>query len=276
MWGSSEKSLALVDEARGRGVDVTIDQYPYTASSTSLGILFPAWSLEGEEGERVARLRDPESRPRILEAVRRNLEVDRGGGDAKNVVVSNCSWDPSLNGKSLADILREQGRPVNLDEAAELALELQEKGGFSGVFHAMSEDDVQYIMKHPHTMIASDGGIVAPGEGVPHPRNYGTFARVLGHYSRELGLLSFEKAVRKMSSLVAERLGIADRGVIEPGAYADIAVLEREAIEDAAVFGDPHHYAKGAKHVFVNGVAVLLNAEMSGARPGKTLRHRKN
>lgn len=274
MWGSSEKSLALVDEARARGVDVTIDQYPYTASSTSLSILFPAWSLEGGEEERLARLEDPDTRRRILEAVRHNLEVDRGGGDAKNVVVSNCSWDPSLNGKSLADILREQGRPGNLDEAAELALELQEKGGFSGVFHAMSEDDVQYIMKHPHTMIASDGGIVAPGEGVPHPRNYGTFARVLGHYSRDLGLLPFEEAIRKMSSLPAERLGLSDRGVIEVGSIADVAVLDRSAIADTAAFGDPHHYAKGARHVLVNGVAVLLDGEMTGARPGTTLRNR--
>ena len=273
MWGSSVKSLALVDEARHRGVDITIDQYPYTASSTSLSILFPAWSLEGEDDERLARLRDPEQRERIKEGIVENLKLDRGGGDAGNVVVARCTWDPSLNGRSLADILTDQGRPVNLEEAAELALELQEKGGFSGIFHAMSEEDVQRIMQHPQTMVASDGGIVAPGEGVPHPRNYGTFARVLGHYSRDLELFRFEEAVRKMSSLPAARLGLADRGILKEGAYADIAVLDRDRIRDLAEFSDPHHYATGARHVFVNGVAVILDGEATGARPGRTLRH---
>ena len=139
MWGSSVKTLEMVDAARARGVDVTIDQYPYTASSTSLSILFPAWSLEGERPDQLARMRDPTQRARIKSAIVRNLEDDRGGGDPKNVVVSRCEWDPSLQGKSLADILRDQNRPVTIDEAAELALELQEKGGFSGIFHAMAE-----------------------------------------------------------------------------------------------------------------------------------------
>jgi N-acyl-D-amino-acid deacylase len=274
MWGSSVKSLALVDEARARGVDVTLDQYPYTASSTSLSILFPAWSLEGEEEDRLSRLRDPAQRSRIKAAVLVNLEKDRGGGHPKNVVVSRCEWDPTLNGKSLADILRDRNREVTLDEAAELALELQERGGFGGIFHAMVEEDVQRIMRHPQTMIASDGGIVAPGEGVPHPRNYGTFSRVLGHYSRDLGTLTFQEAVRKMSSSPARRLGLEDRGVIREGAMADVAVLSPPDIEDMAVFGKPHQYATGARHVFVGGVAVLLNEKMTGARPGKALRHR--
>jgi dihydroorotase/N-acyl-D-amino-acid deacylase len=274
MWGSSVRSLALVDEARARGVDVTIDQYPYTASSTSLAILFPAWSLEGEGEERLARLRNPEERARIKAEVLRNLEEDRGAGDAKNVVVARCAWDPSLDGKSLADILRDRGRPATLEEAAELALELQEKGGFSGIFHAISEEDVQRIMKHPQTMIASDGGIVAPGEGVPHPRNYGTFSRVIGHYSRELELFPFEEAIRKMSSFPARRLGLSDRGVLKVGAFADVVVLDRERVSDRAVFDDPHQYASGTRHVLVNGVPVIRDGETTGARPGRALRHR--
>ena len=273
MWGSSHKTLAMVDAARARGIDVTIDQYPYTASSTSLSILFPAWSLEGESEARLQRIKDPKQRARIKQAIIKNLEEDRGGGDPKNVVVARCEWDPSLQGKSLADILRDQDRPVTIEQAAELALELQEKGGFSGIFHAMAEEDVQRIMKHPYTMIASDGGIVADGEGVPHPRNYGTFARVLGHYARDLGVISFPEAVRKMTSLPAARVGLSDRGVLREGAKADIAVLDISSIEDTAKFGDPHHYAKGTRHVFVNGVAVLLDGEMTGARPGRALRH---
>ncbi len=272
MWGASKETLSLVDQARARGVDVTIDQYPYTASSTTLDILFPAWSLEGSDEDQDARLRNPAERARIKEGVTNNLLVDRGGGDPANVVVARCSWNVALNGKSLADILRDQGRPVTIQEAAELALELKEKGGFSGVFHAMKEEDVQRIMQHPETMIASDGGIVAPGEGVPHPRNYGTFARVLGHYSRDSKLFSFSEAVKKMTSLPARRLGLGDRGIIQGGAAADIAVLKPEDIRDVAVFSDPHQYATGTVHVFVNGVAVLLDGEVTGARPGKALR----
>ena len=273
MWGSSKESLRLVDEAIGRGVDVSVDQYPYTASSTSLSILFPAWSLEGTREQQLARLADPEERHRIEQGVRENLEVDRGGGDAANVVVANCQWDPSLNGKSLADILEAEGRPVNLDEAAKLVLELQEKGGFGGVFHAMKEEDVQRIMKHPKTMIASDGGITAPGEGVPHPRYYGTFARVLGHYSRDLELFSFSEAVHKMSQMPAERLGLEGRGVIQKGAFADVVVLDPMKVQDKAVFGKPHQYATGAVHVFVNGIGVIVDGEVTGTRPGRALRH---
>ena len=273
MWGRSSESLALVDAARARGVDVTIDQYPYTASSTGLTILFPAWSLEGSRADLLARLDDPDQRRRIQDGIVANLRDDRGGNDAKNVVLARCGWDSSLNGMSLAEVLTVQDRQVNLTTAAALAMELQVQGGCFGIFHAMQEEDVHRIMQHPRTMIASDGGILAPGEGVPHPRNYGTFARVLGHYSRDLGVLDFADAVRKMTSLPATRLDLVDRGVIEAGAYADIAVLDRDAIDYRAAFENPHQYAAGAAHVFVNGVAVILDGEVTGTRPGRALRH---
>ena len=272
MWGRSVESLRLVDEAVARGVDVTIDQYPYTASSTGLTILFPAWSLAGGNEALLERLRDPEQRERIREAIRENLEVDRGGGSPDNVVISRCEWDPSLEGKSMGDLLRERGLPVTTDEGATLALELQEKGGFGGVFHAMHEDDVRRIMAHPRTMVSSDGGIVAPGEGMPHPRNYGTFARIFALYVREAGLLSVEDAVRKMSSLPAGRLGLDGRGVIEEGAVADIAVLDPDTVEEHAEFGDPHQYSTGVQHVLVSGTFVFQDGEVTGARPGRALR----
>jgi dihydroorotase/N-acyl-D-amino-acid deacylase len=272
MWGKSTETLRMVDEARARGVDVTIDQYPYTASSTGLTILFPAWSLEGDSAALAARLQDPQARARIKEAIIFNLVEDRGGNDPANVVIARCRWDPSLDGKSLADILKERGFPVTMDAAAELAIELQEKGGFQGIFHAMSEEDVQRIMQYPFTMIASDGGIVAPGAGVPHPRNYGTFARVLGRYVRERKVLSFSEAIRKMTSLPASRIGLKDRGVLKVGAIADVAVLDPKTIIDRATFSDPHQYAAGVRHVFVAGKAVLLNGEVTGARPGRVLR----
>ncbi len=272
MWGQSTESLRLVDEAVARGVDVTIDQYPYTASSTGLTILFPGWSLAGGNEALLERLQDPEQRERIRQAIKNNLEVDRGGGSPDNVQIASCEWDPSLEGKSMGDILRERGLESNTDNGATLALELQEKGGFGGVFHAMHEDDVRRIMAHPRTMISSDGGVVAPGEGVPHPRNYATFSRVLGLYVREAGLLSLEEAVRKMSSFPAERLSLDGRGVIEEGFIADIAVLDPAAVEEHAEFGNPHHYSSGTHHVLVSGVFVLQDGEVTGARPGRALR----
>ena len=272
MWGKSEESLRLVDEAVARGVDVTIDQYPYTASSTGLTILFPAWSLAGGAEALDERLEDPEQRTRIEEAVRENLEKDRGGGSPDNVVIARCEWDPSLEGKSLGDLLRERGLPVTNANGAALAVELQQNGGFGGVFHAMHEDDVRRIMVHPRTMIASDGGIVAPGEGVPHPRNYGTFARVLGLYVREAGLLTLEEAVRKMSGFPAERLGLRDRGVIREGAVADLVVLDPDTVEEHAEFGDPHRYSTGVSHVMVAGDFVLRGGDPTGQRPGRALR----
>ncbi|MEZ4702990.1 MAG: D-aminoacylase [Rhodothermales bacterium] len=273
MWGSSIETLRLVDEARTRGIDVSMDLYPYTASSTGLTVLFPSWSLEGTQGDLVGRLRDPEQRARIREAILFSLREDRGGGDPANVAVAYCPWDTTLNGKNLSDILRERGQDATLENAAELAMDLQEKGGFSGIFYAMQEEDVRRIMQHPMTMIASDGGIPAPGVGKPHPRNYGTFARVLGTYARDENVLSIPEALRKMSSLPAWRLGLADRGVLRPGAMADVAVINLDTVADPATFQDPHRYSQGVVHVFVNGQAALIDGEPTGIRAGRALRH---
>lgn len=272
MWGHSTETLRMVDAARARGVDVTIDQYPYIASSTGLTVLFPAWSLEGSFEDLKARLANPVSRARIKDAIIFNLERDRGGGDPANVAIAHCPWDSTLNGKNLAMILEERGEPVTVPNAAELALELQEKGGFQGIFFAMDEGDVTRIMQHPMTMIASDGGIPTRGLGVPHPRNYGTFPRVLGRYVREHGVLSLAEALRKMTSLPAQRLGLVDRGIVQSKAMADLVVFDPDAIIDTATFQEPHQYAEGVVHVFVAGQAVLLNRTMTGLRPGHVLR----
>lgn len=270
-WGNSEKSLQLVDEARARGVDVMSDVYPYTASSTSINILFPAWSKEGNRSARVARLRDAEQRIFIRNDIVEHLRNERGS-DPSTIVVANCTWNKNHNGKSLSDILTEREKEVTLVNAAELAMELEEKGGCMGVFHSMSEADVQRIMQHPTTMIASDGGVPTMNAGAPHPRNYGTFARVLARYVRELEVLSFEEAVQKMTSVPARRLNLPNRGVLQAGAVADIAVLDPATIQDHATFEAPHQYATGVQHVFVSGEAVLLNGEVTDRRPGKVLR----
>jgi dihydroorotase/N-acyl-D-amino-acid deacylase len=272
MWGKSVDTLRMVDEARARGIDVSIDQYPYTASSTSLTILFPGWSLDGGREALLPRLADPEQRPRVRDDIVYRIETDRGGNDPANVVLANCPHDATLNGMNLSEVLRQQERVVSKENAAELLMELVTAGNCGAVFHAINEEDVKRIMRHPVTMPASDGGIEGPSERVPHPRNYGTFARVLGHYVREQGVMSFHTAIHKISRLPADRIGLSDRGRIEVGAIADIAVLDPATIIDKATFDNPHQYAEGAHHVFVSGEAVLLNAQMTGARPGRVIR----
>jgi dihydroorotase/N-acyl-D-amino-acid deacylase len=272
MWGRSVDTLALVDAANARGIDVSSDQYPYPASSTGLTAVFPRWSLDGDTATRRARLEDPVEREKIRQDVIVRLINDRGGNDPARVVLANCASNPAINGLNLGEVLEQQGREVSIENAADLVIELQLAGGCIAVYHAMSLEDVERIMQHPRTMIASDGGIVIPGVGAPHPRNYGAFARVLSYYVRERELLSLETAIHKMTRMPVDRINIVDRGRIEVGAYADIAVFDPAEITDMATFENPHQYATGMVHVFVNGQAALLNGEMTGARPGRVLR----
>ena len=274
-WGKSVETLRLIDEARARGVDATIDQYPYTASSTSIqGGLFPTWVQEGGREKMLERLRDESQLRRTLVAVTSSIQNDRGGGDPANIVLAACPFDPTLAGKNLAQILRERKRPPTPDQAADLAVEIVQKGGCSAVYHAISEDDLVRIMKHPATMIASDAapGIPTFGKDVPHPRAYGTFARVLGVYVREKKVLTLEEAVRKMSAFPAARMGLVDRGLIRPGMKADVVVFDPNTVIDKATFEKPHQYAEGVSAVLVNGVVTLAGGTMTGERAGRALR----
>jgi dihydroorotase/N-acyl-D-amino-acid deacylase len=271
-WGASVETLRMVDEARARGVDVTIDQYPYTASSTSIqAALLPAWALEGGMAAARERLARPEERARIKAETARIIEVERGGGDPKNVVISNCSWDASMAGKTLADVARLRGMEPTIENAAEAAMWITEQGGCQGVFHAISEEDVTRIMRHPASMIASDGDIIVFGRAQPHPRSYGTFARVLSEYVREQGVITLEEAVRKMTSFPAQRARLIDRGVLRPGLKADIAVFDPARVRDLATFEQPHQYAEGFSYVLVNGELVVENGRVTQARPGQVL-----
>ncbi len=217
----------MIDAARARGVDVTIDQYPYTASSTSIAsALLPAWALEGGRTAQLARFKDPATRAKIKAASAAMIRDERGGGDPKNVQFANCGFDRTLNGKTLADATRNRDLDVTIENAADTTIWLVEQGGCQGIFHAMGEDDLVRILRHPATMVASDGEVPTFGQASPHPRSYGTFARVLGVYVRERGVLSLEEAVRKMTSFPAARFGLHDRGVLRPGMKADIAVFD--------------------------------------------------
>ncbi len=272
MWGRSAESLAIVDAARSRGVDVSIDQYPYPASSTGLPAVFPRWSLGGGDDALNERLQDPEQRARVKDGIIYALINERGGNDPSRVVLADCDWDASLNGLNLAELLEQREIEVNIDNAAELIMDLQYAGGCQCVYHAMSMQDVDRIMQHPTTMIASDGGIIAPNDRRPHPRNYGTFAKVLGEFVRERGVLDLATAIHKMTQLPADRIHLKDRGRLKTGALADIVIFDADTVIDRATFSDPHQYAEGVHHVFVNGEAVLLEQQMTGARPGRVLR----
>ena len=271
-WGKSVEMLRLVDEARARGVDVTIDQYPYTASSTSVAAaLLPAWALEGTQQAQRARMQDPAQRAKIKTESAAMIRDERGGGDPKNVQFASCSFDPSLAGKTLADLVRQRGLEPTIDNAAETTIWLVEQGGCQGIFHAMSEEDLERILRHPATMIGSDGEIPIFGRANPHPRSYGTFARVLGVYAREKHVLTLEEAVRKMSGFPAARLRLTDRGILRPGLKADIAVFDPATVRDLATYQNPHQYAEGFSVVIVNGQIVFSHGAMTEARPGRVL-----
>lgn len=270
-WGRSSETLRLVEEARARGVDVTIDQYPYTASSTGTAALFPQWAQAGGRKALLERLAAPEQREKIKAVIVRNIREDRGGGDPKNVVMASCSFDQSLAGKSLADLTAARGVPVTFENAADTAIEIQRRGGCSAVYHAISEEDVERILRYPFTMIASDGGIPVFGKEAPHPRSYGTFARVLGRYVRERRTLTLEEAVRRMTSLPAARLKVWDRGLLRPGMKADLVVFDPATIADKADFAKPHQYAVGVRHTLVNGTPALLDGTVTEKRPGRVL-----
>jgi N-acyl-D-amino-acid deacylase len=271
-WGKSVETLKVIDAARARGVDATMDQYPYTASSTTIqAALLPAWAREGGLSKAIERLKDPATRAKIKLATTELILNERGGGDPRNVTIVLCEWDASLAGKNLAEVTQARGMAPTPENAAETTLWLVESGGCRGVFHAMDEQDLQRILAHPATMVTSDGEVPIFGHGNPHPRSYGTFARVLAVYVREEGILSLEEAVRKMSSFPAARIGLFDRGVLRPGMKADIAAFDPARVRDAATFEKPHQYAEGFSYVIVNGQIVYEKGKMTAARPGKLL-----
>jgi dihydroorotase/N-acyl-D-amino-acid deacylase len=273
MWGASERTLAMIDSARAAGIDVMADQYPYTASYTGISILVPPWALEGGDAAFQRRLENRALRDSIVRGILWNIENDRGGGDIGRVQLALVAWDRTLEGKTLADWAARSGRPVTNATGAELVIEAITRGGASAIYHVMDEGDVERIMKHPFTAIASDGRLVQPGDGHPHPRWYGTFPRVLGHYVRDRGVLTLEEAVRKMTSLPADRLGLEDRGRIRENAWADLVLFDAASVADQATFEAPHQYPRGIPFVIVNGVVVVDSGHATPARPGQVLRH---
>lgn len=267
-WGSSVQSLALIDAAREAGIDITHDLYPYTASSTSSAILFPQWTLAGGPGEFAKRIADPEQLPLIREEMKRIFMQERTGDDLSRLQIRVLPSDESYNGKTLADMAADRGLPNNVETGIDLVIELQLKGGFSAIYHSMDEQDVIRIMTHPLAMIETDGDPVSYGEGFPHPRSYGAFPRVLARYVRELGVLTLEEAIKKMTSMPADQYNQPDRGRIVEGAFADLVVFDPDTIQDEATYTDPHRYPTGIHHVMINGRFVIKAGALTGERPG--------
>jgi N-acyl-D-amino-acid deacylase len=271
LWGESRMTLGLVRAARARGLAVTVDQYAYTASSTSLDSRLPSWLLEGGREEGRKRLSDPATRERVHREMRAALKQGLQK-DYSYAVVARYAPNQAFDGKSIAQITLEVRKKKDVDSQIEQMLEMYAAGGAGMIYHSMDERDVQAIMREPFTMIASDSGVHRPGDGVPHPRGYGNNARVLGRYARELKIVTLEDAVRKMTSLPAQTFRLGDRGLLREGFAADVVVFDDAQIADRATFEQPHQYPAGVSYVLVNGQAVLSDGRMTEARPGAALR----
>ena len=269
-WGASARALALIDAARARGVEVAADQYAYTAASSTLGIRFPSWSLEGGEAAIARRLNDPATWAKIKAEMRAVL-AERGLPDLSFAVVALYRADPTLNGLTMREVAAKMKSSGSADAQLEAAREMMLRGGASMVYHLMSDRDVDRIMQHPSVAVASDSAVLTPGEGTPHPRGYGNSVRVLGEYVRTRRVVTLEEAVRKMTSLPAHHFRFSDRGLLKEGYAADVTIFDPARVADVATFEKPHGFAAGVPHVLVNGIAVVRNGAHTGAAAGQVL-----
>jgi N-acyl-D-amino-acid deacylase len=270
-WGRADEILAYIDAARAGGLDITQDQYAYTASSTTMRQLIPDDAFDGGRDKFRAMLADPAKKADLVARMKKNI-LTRGRQDYAYAVVASFRHDTSLNGLNILEAAEKKYGNSSLDAQIEVILDFELNGGAQGVFHGMNEGDLKVFMRHPNTMIASDSGLREFGKDVPHPRGYGNNARVLSRYVRELKVLTLEDAIRKMSSLPAKTFRFDGRGELREGNWADLVILDADKVGDPSTYRDPHHYAVGVPHVFVNGVAVIRDGRHTGAKPGKAIR----
>jgi N-acyl-D-amino-acid deacylase len=279
-WGRMPQVVALIDSERARGIDIRSSQYPYIAASHPTLPLLPPWALDGGVDKTMERLKDPKLRDRMKHDIMTGLP-----GWTQNYVLYSGGWsgiviggtrsqrNAWLAGKTLADLGKIRGKdPAD----AFFDLLIEEHGQVSCMPFMMNEKDVITLMQAPWVDICSDGSALTVGgllgEGHPHPRNYGTFPRILGHYVREEHALTLEDAVRRMTSLAAERMGFTDRGLLRPGYWADVVVFNPDTVKDTATYANPEQYPVGINYVLVNGKIVIDQGKHTGARPGMALR----
>ncbi len=270
-WGQAAKVLAYIDAARASGLVITQDQYAYTASSTTMRQLIPDVAFAGGREQFLAILADPTKKADLVARMKQNI-LGRGRMDYAYAVVASFRHDTSLNGLTILEAAKKYFGSDSLDAQIEVILDLEKNGSATGVFHGMNEEDLQTFMRDPHTMIASDSGVREFGKDVPHPRGYGNNARVLSRYVRELKVLRLEDAIRKMTSLPAATYRFRQRGELRVGNWADIVVFDPAKIGDPSTYTDPHHYAVGVPDVLVNGVPVIRDGTLTGAKPGMACR----
>lgn len=269
-WGRSKETIAQVEAARKEGLEVTIDQYPYTASSTNLGVRLPNWSIAGTQDSITARINDPALHKKIKEGMLAEIHRYK----FKNysfAYVANYTADSSYNGKSISEINQLLGRKSTAKEEAETILDMMKKGGAQMVYHTMNEEDVKYILQYPFNMVGADAGIPIPGKGMPHPRGYGSNTRILGKYVREEKVIRLEEAIRRMSSLAAQKFQLKDRGLLKEGFAADIVIFDENEVGDRADFENPHQYSVGMKFILVNGKVEIEQGRDTGLRSGTIL-----
>ncbi len=269
-WGRSKITVPMIEAARKEGIEVTIDQYPYTASSTSISTLIPDEILADGQDSIKARLSNPATRKYVINSMLKRLKK-RKLKHFGYAVVAYYAPDTSYNGKSIEEINILKGRKHKAKEEALTVIDLMMNGGASAVFHGMSEEDIQRIMKYPFNMFASDASIRVLNAGMPHPRGYGTNARVLSKYVREEKIISLEEAIRRMTSLPAQKFGLKDRGLLKEGMAADIVIFDEGQVKDMATFEKPHAYSRGFHFIIVNGVLTVDNEKHIGARAGRAL-----
>jgi N-acyl-D-amino-acid deacylase len=271
-WGQAARVLEKIEAARAEGLDITQDQYAYTASSTSISQLIPDWAFDGGKARFKAAYADAELHAKLVLEMREKIR-ERGATNYAYAVIARYAHDTSLDGLSIVAAAKKLRGADTLDDQIETILEIEKNGGAAGVFHGMNEDDLKVFMQHPNTMFACDSGIREFGKGVPHPRGYGNNARILGQYVREQKVLRLEDAIRKMTSLPANTFQFAERGQLRAGWAADITIFDPATVNSPATFESPHHYAEGIPFVIVNGVTVVRNRVHTGAKPGQALRH---
>jgi N-acyl-D-amino-acid deacylase len=269
VWGKPEMITGPVDKARERGVEVFLDQYPYTATSSGFTSSLPSWCFEGGREKFLERLEESRTYQRIKSyVIQRRLTSTKGIDKLQTIYIGRSRQFPDFEGKNLREILISQKKEPTIDNAADLIIDIEKKGGASGIFFQMDEKDVEDLMKLPYTMHASDGSIQVMGRGVPHPRNYGTFPRVISHYVRNRGIITIQEAVRKMTSLPAQVFRVRERGMLREGMYADITIFDNTSFVDKATFGQPHQYGQGLRCVVVNGQIVVEEDALTGDLPG--------
>lgn len=280
LWGRMNEVLKLFEQARDRGVNVQANVYPYTRGNNNLVSIIPPWAHEGGRDELLGRLRDPQQRARIKQDIRGELpgwynHLTAVGGDWSRILVSGeCTFKGLTMDRVMSLRTQDRDDADELDELLDLLLE--EGGSIGAVYAHHSEEDMNLALQQPWCSVGSDGSALAIEgplrRGHPHPRNFGTFPRVLGLYVRQRNLLELEDAVRKMTSLNAQKIGLRDRGVLRPHAFADVTIFDPLAITDRSTYTDPFQYSEGIRYVIVNGQVVLDDGLHTEAKPGRALR----